>query len=108
MLVMCLRFTCLQRGHFRGGFHKLAPIKECQNRKLSFYPRRIQSMGQGNVFTDVCLFTMGAVCLPTMPWEGRPPSPLRNQKPPPCQDMGIVTGYGQQAGGTHPTGMHPC
>ena len=50
-------------------------------------------MGQGNVFTGVChsvdsgVCHLRGICLPTIP--------------------GDTTGYGQQAGGTHTTGMHP-
>ena len=44
--------------------------------------RRKRSLGQGNVFTPVC--------------HSAPPPELN------------TTGYGQQAGGTHPTGMHSC
>ena len=44
------------------------------------------------------------------PWTGTPPSPHAGTPPtgqihPPRQCM---LGYGQQAGGTHPTGMHSC
>ena len=82
-------------------------------------------MGQGNVFTDVCLFT-GRVCIPTMPWEGN--AHLRRQTPPletrsnsfrwqtespqkadpTCQDMATTTGYSQQAGSTLPCYYCPC
>ena len=35
-----------------------------------------------------------------LPWAGTPPGQVH---PPQC-----MLGYGQQAGGTHPTGMHSC
>ena len=50
---------------------------------------------EGYVFTRVCL-PMGGVC-PIACWD-TPPTP-------PAQ---CTLGYGQQAGGTHPTGMQSC
>ena len=50
----------------------------------------------------------------TPPWADTPPTPGQT---PPLSSAGIhthppslvdTTGYGQQAGGTHPTGMHSC
>ena len=71
-------------------------------------------MGQGEVFADVGLFTGGSFCIPTVPWEGRPPpqkvDPL-SQKVDPPPGYHTAMGYGQQAGCTHPTGtcgMHTC
>ena len=52
---------------------------------------------EGYVFTGVCLST--GECLPHF-MLGHPPG-----RHPPAQCM---LGYGQQAGGTHPTGMHSC
>ena len=50
-------------------------------------------LGQGYVFTRVC----DTVTCPTACWD-TPPSPAA-----------VHAGrYGQQAGGTHPTGMQPC
>ena len=50
---------------------------------------------------SVILFTVGST------WAGTPPGqvhPLAGTPPwPQC-----MLGYGQQAGGTHPTGMHSC
>ena len=43
--------------------------------------------------------------LATPPWAAPPPGSPPRQTPPPAQCM---TGYGQQAAGTHPTGMHTC
>ena len=59
---------------------------------------------QGNVFTPVChsVHRGGGVCLPQVPGGGRADPPGRH---PPAQCM---LGYGQQAGGTDPTGMHSC
>ena len=55
------------------------------------------------------------VCIPTMPWEGRPPQkavpPQKadcSRRQTPLQDTDTAKGYSQQAGRTHPTGMHPC
>ena len=69
---------------------------------------------EGYVFTGVCLSTGGGVC-PFACWDtpllgrhppsrhptGRPPTDTPGKTPP-------MLGYGQQAGGTHPTGMHSC
>ena len=60
---------------------------------------------EGYVFTGICLSTGKAVAGP----EADTPqadTPLPNA----CWDTppADTTGYGQQAGGTHPTGMHSC
>ena len=46
----------------------------------------------------------GGVC--QNPPVGRPPPGYR--PPPLLRDNWDTTGYGQQAGGTHPTGMDAC
>ena len=66
---------------------------------------------QGNVYTPVC----HSVHIPRVDTPQadtslgkHPPSkhtPGRHPHPHPCA---VHTGYGQQAGGTHPTGMHSC
>ena len=61
------------------------------------------------VFTSVCLSTGGGggVCLSAC-WDSRPP---RSRRPPPEQTppCAVHAGrYAQQAGRTHPTGMHTC
>ena len=89
---------------------------------------------EGYVFIGVCLSTWGVSasgpggCLPPPPQADTPlgkhaprqtPLPLGKHPPgqtPPlpnaCWDtppfLVDTTGYGQQAGGTHPTGMHSC
>ena len=79
---------------------------------------------EGYVFTPVCHFVHGGYLglirytppAGTPPWAGTPPGrhtpwqvPSGQVHPParytPWQCM---LGYGQQAGGTHPTGMHSC
>ena len=77
-------------------------------------------LGQGYVFTPVCQSFCShvhrGVCLPLLentptqadtPWQT--PSPLADNPQadtaPPGQCM---LGYGQQVGGTHPTGLHTC
>ena len=61
---------------------------------------RKRSLGQGNVFTPVCHSVNGGVVSAPLhagihpPWAATPRQ--------------IPTGYVQQAGGTHPTGMHTC
>ena len=85
---------------------------------LEFLPPA-NEVGEGYVFTTVCHSVhRGGVCLSAC-W-GRPPreqTPPGNRQPPeqtppppeqapPCA---VHAGrYGQQAGGTHPTGMHTC
>ena len=69
---------------------------------------------QGNVFTPVCHSVHMKGGLPhtplgwppgqTPPWAGTPPSRHPGQTPP----AQCMLGYGQQAGGTHPTGMQSC
>ena len=88
---------------------------------------------QGNVFTPVChSVNRGEVChtpLGRPPWTDTPwadtpwadtnqaHNPLSRQpldrppgQTPPWADPPVqcVLGYGQQAGGTHPTAMHSC
>ena len=50
----------------------------------------------------VILFTGRGVC-PVACWDTHPP-----RQTPPGRHPRDTTGYGQQAGGTHPTGMHTC
>ena len=81
-------------------------------------------LGQGNIFTGVCLST-GGVCLSacwyippgTRPPRSTPPGtkPPREQTPPWSRHLPgadpppkQTPGYGQPAAGTHPTGMHSC
>ena len=82
-----------------------------------FFTARIRSRGKV-MFPRVFICSQRRVCIFTMSWEGkpRPPraNPLRKQPHPPirrqtaCQNTSTTTGYGQQAGGTHPTGMYIC
>ena len=64
-------------------------------------------LGQGNIFTSVCLSTGGGgVCLSAC-WDIQPPSipcPPGADPPPGKQ----TPAYGQRAAGTHPTEMHSC
>ena len=76
-------------------------------------------LGQGNIFTGVCLSTGGSASVhagiyppdQTLP---PPPSPrdqtLPEQDPPQEQTppRKQTPAYGQRAAGTHPTGMHSC
>ena len=65
---------------------------------LLIFTARKRSLGQGNVFTRVLLLCSQGDLHPGGSASGgglgRPPLPTRTM------------GYGQQAGGTHPTGMH--
>ena len=95
------------------------------------------NLGQGNIFTGVCLSTAG-VCLSAcwdIPPSARPPStrpspgadtPPPGTRPPwapppcPCPPWHqtppdqtptpgkLTAAYGPRAAGTHPTGMHSC
>ena len=85
------------------------------------FTARKRSLGQGNAFTGICHsfcpegggFTacitghMTGGSASRRGTLGRPPGPAYrgrgNPAPPETWD---TTGYGQQAGGTHPTGMH--
>ena len=60
---------------------------------------------QGNVFTPVCHSVhRGGLSHPP---RQTPPSPTPlGRNPPPLEQC--MLGYGQQAGGTYPTGMHSC
>ena len=76
-------------------------------------------VSEGYVSTGVCL-SRGGVC-PIACWDTLPPPgadkppprsrhPLPGSRhPPPPHPRAVYAGrYGQQAGGTHPTGMHTC
>ena len=97
--------------------------------RYSFLPPATK-LEQGYVFTRVCdtvhrggvsasvhagIYPLGADTPPpqeqTPPWEQIPPACTEADTTPPEQiPLGAVyTGrYGQQTGGTHPTGMHTC
>ena len=77
--------------------------------------------GEGSVFHSVHKIWRGGLPLPSMHhWshdqglctEWQTPLPPNKGKalfrPPPNPPGKDTTGYGQQAGGTHPTGMHSC
>ena len=72
---------------------------------LSYLLLPANEVCEGYVFTGVCLSTGGCVC-PIACWDTHPPGrhpPGQTHPPAHC-----MLGYGQQAGGTHPTGMHSC
>ena len=84
-----------------------------------------RSLGQDNIFTSIC-HSVHDWDLPNPPPPPPadvdpplnadphdaelPPPPMQNtpDADPPPQDTWYTTGYGQQAGGTHPTGMLSC
>ena len=68
----------------------------------TFFTTRKRSLGQGNIFAPVCHSVHGGST-----WAGTLPGRYRSPRAgtPPNQCM---LGYGQQAGGTHPTGMQTC
>ena len=100
---------------------------------FNFITTRKRSLGQGNIFSPVILFTGGSTwagtpwagtpsrytpwqvhpLAGTPPWAGTPRQvhppgqvhPLGKEHPPGAVHAGR---YGQQVGGTHPTGMHSC
>ena len=59
-------------------------------------------LGQGNIFTGVCDFVNGGVCLV----PGGVPGP--GGSGPGGVPGGDPPGTATAAGGTHPTGMHSC
>ena len=80
-------------------------------------------VSEGYVFTGACLSTQGGVCpiacwdTPPGPEADTPPeqTPPRDQRQTPPWDQTAppppavhAVRYGQQSGGTHPTGMHTC
>ena len=91
----------------------------------SFLPPATKLL-QGNVFTLVCHSAHGGGCLSPTSREDTPPRqtppghtlPLGRHTPPPGQThpspwagtppVQCMLGYSQQAGVTHPTGMHSC
>ena len=70
-----------------------------------FFIARKRSLGQGNIFTSAChsvhkggLHAGEGVCM-----QGRGSASRGVGQTPPS-----TMGYGQETGGTHPTGMHSC
>ena len=68
-----------------------------------FITARKRCLGQGSVFIPVCDSVQGG-CIPAC--NGADTLPARHL--PWADNPSDTTGYGQQAGGTHPTGMHTC
>ena len=78
----------------------LANEKVC----IVIFTARKRSLWKGNVFTRVCHSVHRAdTPLPAQCMLGYTPWPSACWDTPPC-----MPGYDQQAGGTHPTGMHSC
>ena len=70
------------------------------------FTARKRSLGQGNVFTSVCdSVHREGVSAPLYAGIHTPLANTPKADTPPSSD---TMGYGQQAGGTHPTGMHTC
>ena len=74
-------------------------------------------LGQGNIFTSVCLSTRGGGVTASVhggiyplgadtPPGADPPGSRHHQPPNPPGKQ--TPAYGQRAAGTHPTGMHSC
>ena len=93
-------------------------------KRFSFITACKRSLGQGNIFSSVCQEfcsqegVPGQVHPPPQQVHPRAGTPLRAGTPPPqgrytplgrYPPRAVHAGkYGQQAGGTHPTGMHSC
>ena len=90
----------------------------CPNKRCVLFLPAATKLGEGYIFTGVCLSTEGRVSAsahagippspdqapplgPDPPGPGSPP----DQAPPPGKR---TPAYGLQAAGTHPTGMHSC
>ena len=72
----------------------------------AIFTARKRSLGQGNIFTNICVKNSvhrGGGSAPLH--AGIPPPPPR-QGSPPCAVH--AERYGQQVGGMHPTGMQSC
>ena len=88
-------------------------IHKCLNvgRICQFLPPATK-LGQGNIFRSVCQeFCPQGGCLPHCMLGYTPPGPEADTPPPREGDTpGAVHAgiYRQQAGGTHPFGMHTC
>ena len=69
-------------------------------------PRQVHPPGRYNPAQQVQPPQAGTLPWQVPPWAGTPPDryPPRQVQPP----QKCMLGYGQQAGGTHPTGMHSC
>ena len=65
--------------------------------------RPANEVSEGYVFTGVCLSTGRVGVYPIVSNRGQRLTPPGRQPPAQC-----MLGYGQQAGGTHSTGMHSC
>ena len=69
---------------------------------------RKRSLGKGHVFLPVCHSVhRGEVCLRGGVSASRG-SAFGGSASMGARQTPRTTGYGQQAGGTHPIGMHPC
>ena len=70
----------------------------------------LQACGKNSVLRGVCLWCRGCQADPlwqTPPWANTPRADIP-RKTPPAPSPPSTKGYGQEAGGTHPTGMHSC
>ena len=68
-----------------------------------------RSLGQGNIFTSVChSFCPQGRGVSAPRARGLHPGGLHHGRLGRLPSLLETTGYGQRAGGTHPTGMHSC
>ena len=86
-------------------------ITWCRSQVGIFIARK-WSLGQGNVFTPVCHSVHRGV-YPSIQWGRHPPPKadmpsLGRHLPQADSPHSDTTGYSQQVGGTHPTGIHTC
>ena len=87
---------------FQNGFRhsgKLANKYSLSYFRLWIITVRKRSLGQGNIFTSVCHSFS-----PQRGWSASGVCIVGVGQTPPSD----TTGYGQRAGGMHPTGMHSC
>ena len=88
-------------------------IRLASVRYASYWNTFCYEVGEGYVFTGVCLSTGGHACLAhPPPCHACPPAMHTHchaRPTPPCHVRSpCTTTCGQRAGGTNPTGMHSC
>ena len=102
-------YSEVTRRNFQQGFKTTFHIDHKRRTGRSptlFVAAHKRNLGQGNIFALVCHSVhrgstwAGTLPAGTHPWVGTPPGRYTPQL--------CMLGYGQQAGGMHPTGMHSC
>ena len=119
----CLTLRCLVNGHVRSLLYFYRPQRSCGKKMFlhlcvshSVYrgclppplgrpPGQTPPTGQTAPGRPPWAAPLPSACWDTHPPGHTPPCPVHAGIHPPAQCM---LGYGQKAGGTHPTGMHTC